>query len=73
MKKKYICNSCRHYFAITVKLEQHMEDCRVSNSCRINLPHENSKIIKFKNYRYKKLSPFVIYADLECILKPCKN
>ena len=33
------------------------------------LPDENEKILKYKNFRFKENIPFVIYADIECVLE----
>ncbi|XP_044005506.1 uncharacterized protein LOC122850420 [Aphidius gifuensis] len=44
-------------------------DCCQINVARMIMPKEDDNILKFKNHRYKELVPFVIYADLECILK----
>ncbi|KAL7298974.1 hypothetical protein TKK_0008073 [Trichogramma kaykai] len=40
------------------------------NKCRIKLPEEKDKILKFKDYSKKEWVPFVIYGDFECVLKP---
>lgn len=40
------------------------------------MPDEKNNIVTFKNFKNKILKPFVIYGDLETILKPvnsCKN
>ncbi|XP_076379676.1 uncharacterized protein LOC143259835 [Megalopta genalis] len=39
------------------------------NECALKLPTEDDKWLKFKNYAYKEPTPFVIYADLECLLE----
>ncbi|XP_057335464.1 uncharacterized protein LOC130674213 [Microplitis mediator] len=36
----------------------------------MELPTEEEKILKFKNYKYKDIVPFAVYADLECTLLP---
>ncbi|XP_076384595.1 uncharacterized protein LOC143263732 [Megalopta genalis] len=37
--------------------------------CALKLPTEDDKWLEFKNYAYKKPTPFVIYTDLECLLE----
>ncbi|EGI65062.1 hypothetical protein G5I_06523 [Acromyrmex echinatior] len=54
-------------FAIEIHL--HMIDCRRINDCAIRLPSDDDKWLSFNNYNRKKRIPFVVYADLECILE----
>ena len=40
------------------------------------MPSEDIKILEFNQYQKSDKSPFIIYADLECILEKidaCKN
>ncbi|XP_036146615.1 uncharacterized protein LOC118646876 [Monomorium pharaonis] len=67
--KKYLCDRCLHYFSTNEKLEAHVVDCRELNDCAIQLPSEDNKWLSFKNYNRKERVPFVVYADLECVLK----
>uniref|UniRef100_A0ABD2WZB4 DNA-directed DNA polymerase n=1 Tax=Trichogramma kaykai TaxID=54128 RepID=A0ABD2WZB4_9HYME len=69
-RKKYICDRCLHYFASLERLRIHEIDCATMNKCRIKLPEEKDKILKFKDYSKKEWVPFVIYGDFECVLKP---
>ncbi|XP_070162512.1 uncharacterized protein [Polyergus mexicanus] len=39
------------------------------NECAIVLPTKDDKWLKFRNYSRKERLPFVVYADLECVLK----
>ncbi|XP_026830436.1 uncharacterized protein LOC113563250 [Ooceraea biroi] len=39
------------------------------NDCAIVLPNEEDKWLSFTNYNRKERIPFVVYADLECILQ----
>ena len=58
------------------KLIEHTEKCVLLNECKITLPKESdieNSFIKFKNFKNKEKCPFVIYADLEFILKPIEN
>ncbi|XP_011880712.1 PREDICTED: uncharacterized protein LOC105569125 [Vollenhovia emeryi] len=67
--KKHICDRCLHYFSSNERLEVHSVDCGRLNDCAIKLPSENNKWLSFVNYERKERVPFIIYADLECILK----
>ncbi|KMQ85714.1 hypothetical protein RF55_15565, partial [Lasius niger] len=67
--KKYICDRCLHYFRSEDKLQAHIVDCRDMNDCAIRLPSDKDKWLGFDNYNRKERLPFVVYADLECVLR----
>ncbi|XP_070169329.1 uncharacterized protein [Polyergus mexicanus] len=60
--KKYICDRYD-------KLQSHIVDCREMNECAIRLPSDKDKWFAFNNYNRKERLPFVVYADLECVLR----
>ncbi|XP_072757714.1 uncharacterized protein [Anoplolepis gracilipes] len=66
--KKYICDRCMHYFHSVEKLQSHTVDCGKMNDCAIRLPSDKDKWLAFTNYNRKERLPFVVYADLECVL-----
>ncbi|XP_071580493.1 uncharacterized protein, partial [Temnothorax nylanderi] len=66
---KYICDRCLHYFSLSDKLQSYTVDCREVNKCAIRLPSEDNKWLSFKNHGRKERLPFVVYADLECVLQ----
>ncbi|XP_076301457.1 uncharacterized protein LOC143219338 [Lasioglossum baleicum] len=67
---KYICDRCLQYFYTLEKLNVHTIDCERMNDCALSLPvSEEDKWLQFKNYVHKEQAPFVIYADLECLLE----
>ncbi|EFN74118.1 hypothetical protein EAG_04166 [Camponotus floridanus] len=66
--KKYICDRCLHYFSSDDKLQSHTVDCREMNDCALQLPSDKDKWLKFNNFNRKERIPFVVYADLECVL-----
>ena len=44
--------------------------------CGVTLPLENTKILEFNQYQESDKAPFIIYADLECLIEKidgCKN
>ncbi|EZA52005.1 hypothetical protein X777_09439 [Ooceraea biroi] len=65
----YICDRCLHYFYTNERLEAHSVDCSKMKECAIVLPNEEDKWLSFTNYNRKERMPFVVYADLECILQ----
>ncbi|XP_050452581.1 uncharacterized protein LOC126852138 [Cataglyphis hispanica] len=71
--RKYICDRCLHYFESNNKLQSHTIDYQQMNECAIRLPSEKDKWLEFNNYNRKELLPFVVYTDLECMLKKTNN
>ena len=69
----YICNRCLHFFHTLSILEKHKVDCILINHCKIKLPSEKQNQLKFKNYKNKEWCQFIIYADMECILRPVEE
>ncbi|XP_015608407.2 uncharacterized protein LOC107274135, partial [Cephus cinctus] len=65
-----LCDRCLCHFTTVNSFEKHRLDCANINKCRVILPDEKDKIMKFKNYKYKEPVPFAVYADIECILEP---
>ncbi|XP_031346482.1 uncharacterized protein LOC116174878 [Photinus pyralis] len=68
--QKYVCDRCLHYFHSEDKLIKHTGDCMQKNDTAIKMPTEEKKMLKFKNFKNKIKAPFVVYADLESVLKP---
>ncbi|XP_070169549.1 uncharacterized protein [Polyergus mexicanus] len=66
--KSHICDRCMHYFRTSDKLSAHSVDCGRMNECAIVLPTKDDKWLEFRNYSRKERLPFVVYADLECVL-----
>jgi len=46
----------------------HTVGCREMNGCAIRLPSDKDKGLEFNNFNRKERLPFVVYADLECVL-----
>ncbi|XP_024872775.1 uncharacterized protein LOC112455212 [Temnothorax curvispinosus] len=61
---KHVCDRCLHYFYTRDKLAAHSVDCS-----RMNDYAESDKWLSFDNYDRKERLPFVVYADLECLLE----
>ncbi|KYM93980.1 hypothetical protein ALC62_15425 [Cyphomyrmex costatus] len=60
---------CLHYFYSNERLQSHIIECGRMNDCAIRLPSENEKWLEFRNHCRKERVPFVVYADLECVLR----
>ena len=68
--------NCFHLFRTDNVLKKHERICENNKHCEVIIPTESNKILKY-NYGEKSLRlPFVIYADLECLLlkqQSCQN
>ncbi|XP_030745136.1 uncharacterized protein LOC115874172 [Sitophilus oryzae] len=75
--KKWLCDRCLHYLYSEEKLNVHLKDCVKLNTGGgvPTTPEKEGKNnrIGFKNVKSKEKSPFVIYADTECFLRPAEN
>ena len=50
--------------------------CQNKDFCNVIMPSEDTKILEFNQYQKSDKAPFVIYADLECLIEKtdgCKN
>jgi len=63
---------CLHYFNSCEKLQLHEVDLP-KNDCAIWLPSEDDKWFEFDNYSNREWVPFIVYADLECVLRKTES
>ena len=71
----YYSNCFRSYRTIN-KFELHKKICENHHYCRVEMPPKNNNIIKYNQGEKSIKLPFVIYADLACLLEKmstCKN
>ena len=61
-------NSFRSYRTKS-KLELHKKICENHGYCKVEMPTKGNNIIKYNHGEKSMKVPFVIYADLECILE----
>ena len=74
LNKFFLCfYRCMHYFGSAEKLETHSLDCGKMNDCAILLPSESNNLLSFGNHGMKERLPFVVYADLECIIEKTED
>jgi hypothetical protein len=73
--KIYHCRYCLRHFTRQGLLDKHIEDCIVINGGQaIEMPKEGeNNLLNFRNIKNCLSCPFVIYADIEAILKPLKQ
>ena len=72
----YYCLNCFHSYRTENKLNVHKKICENHEYCNIEMPSPNNNIIKYNQGEKSLELPFIIYADLECLLKKidtCQN
>ena len=50
-------------------LESHKKVCENKNFCNVIIPIKDTKILECNQYQKSDKAPFMIYADLECIIE----
>lgn len=68
-KKMLFCDLCLNYFTDQQKLEKHTIKCDEHNECTIEMPTEANNMIRFEKFKHQLKVPFIIYADIETLLK----
>ena len=71
--RKHFCRYCLQAFRTAEKLKCHIKLCfKINGKQTIKMPKKD-EYIKFKNYKRKIKSPFMIYGGFESILLPEDN
>ena len=65
----FYCLNCFHSFSTKNKLQSQKIVCENKDFCNIIMPFEKTKILEFSQYQKSDKAPFIIYADLECIIE----
>ena len=68
----FYCFNCFHEYRTENKLEKHKKICENHDYCHVEMPNEDNKIIKYNQGEKSIRSPFIIHADLECLLEKNK-
>ena len=68
-KEDFYCLNCFHSYRTKNKLEEHKIICENHDYCNVEMPNEDNKIIKYNQGGKSIKLPFIIYADLECLLE----
>ena len=71
-------HSLNHLFSFGTKnkLESHKRAYENKDLCNVIMSFEDTKILEFNQYQKSDKAPFIIYADLECIIEKvcgCKH
>ena len=72
----FYCLNCLHPYRTKEKLKKHEKICKDYDFCNVKMPDEDNKILKYNPGEKSLKVSFIIYADLECLLKKidiCKN
>ena len=65
----FYCLNCFHSYTTMNKLKKYEKICRNHDFCHVKMPKENNKILKYNPGEKSLKVPFIIYADLECMLR----
>ena len=68
----YCLNSFQSYTTEN-RLKKHKKVCENHDYCYVEMPEEDNKILKYNPGERPMKVPFIIYADLECLLKKLKT
>ena len=68
-KEDFYCLNCFHSYRTKSKLESHKKICENHDYCHVEMPTKNNNIIKYNRGEQFMKVPFIIYADLECLLE----
>ena len=68
-KEDFYCLNCFHSYRTENKLESHKKICENHDYCHVEMPAKESNIIKYNHGEKSMKVPFIIYADLECLLE----
>ena len=72
----FYCMSCFHSICSDNSLRKHKRLCGNHNYCNVDMPEKNKNKLKYRYGEKLLKAPFIIYADLECLLKKeqsCQN
>ena len=65
----FYCVNCFQSYTTENKLKKHEKVCKNHDYCYVEMPKEDNKILKY-NQREKSMKvPFIIYANVECLLE----
>ena len=71
--KHFYCLNCFNSYTTKNKLKEHEEICNNHESYRIEMPKRVEKMLKYNPGEKSLKAPFVIYLDLECLLKKVQS
>ena len=60
---------CFHSHSTEKKLKKHEKVCNDYDYCYVKIPNEDNKMLKYNHGEMSKKAPFIIHADLGCLLE----
>ena len=75
-KEDFYCLNCFRSYRTINKLKAHEKICKNHDYCNVEMPTKDNNIIKYNQGEKSIKLPFVVYADLECLLgkmSMCQN
>ena len=71
--RDFCCLNCFNLYSAKNRLGEHEELCNKHDRCCIEMPKWVEKTLKYNPGEKSLKAPFVIYLDLECLLKFTKK
>ena len=68
-EKDFYCLNCFLSYRTKNKLESYKKICENHDYCHVEMPTKDNNIIKYNHGDKSMKVPFIIYADLECLLE----
>ena len=65
----FYCLNCFQSYTTENNLKKHKKVCENHDYCYVEMPEEHNKILKYNEGEESMNSPFIGYADLECLLE----
>ena len=65
----YYCLNCFHSYRTENNLNAHKKVCENHDYCNIEMPSNDNDLINYNKGEKSLKLPFIIYADLECLLE----
>ena len=65
----FYCLNYFHSYTTENKLRKHKRICENCDFCHLKMPNKSNKTLKYVPGKRSLRVPFIIYADLECLLK----
>ena len=65
----FYCLNCLYSFATESKRESPKNVCEDKDFCNVVMTSEDTEILEFNRYQKSDKAPFIIYADLACLIE----
>ena len=72
----FYCLNCFYSYTTERRLKKHERICNDHDFCYVDMPNEDNKSLKYNHGEKSLQAPFIMYADLECLLNEidtCQN